>query len=94
MTFLDVWVGYAIFGVTAFSLVFVWAVRARQFSDLDRGRYIPLEGGESGALDDEQCRRRARLDRWGLVVVIVIAAALLITAVVLGMWGLVHGTGR
>jgi hypothetical protein len=91
MTFVDVWVGYAIFGVTAFSVVFAWAVRARQFSNLDRGRYIPLDAGEPVTTDDVQCRG-SRVDRWGLAVVVAIAAGLLATALVLGIWSAGHGT--
>jgi nitrogen fixation-related uncharacterized protein len=82
MTFIDVWIGYAIFGVTLFSVVFAWAVRTRQFSDLDRGRYIPLDAdhpSEAGG------GRVSRIDRWGLRVMVLIAAALLIAAVVVGI---------
>jgi cbb3-type cytochrome oxidase maturation protein len=46
MTFLDIWIIYAVVGTTVFSLFFFWAVRARQFTDLDRGRFIPLESAE------------------------------------------------
>lgn len=92
MTFLDVWVGYAIFGVTLFSLVFTWAVRARQFSNLDRGRFIPLEGEESVAVDEGRCASRA--DRLGLAVVIGIVAVLLLAALVIGVWCAGHGTSR
>ncbi len=92
MTFLDVWVGYAILGVTAFSLVFVWAVRERQFSDFDRARRIPLEGGALPTPDDGSTHR-FRADRWGLVTVAAVVGVLLITAVVLG-WSSCHGTCR
>lgn len=81
---MDVWIGYAIFGVTLFSLVFAWAVRTRQFSDLDRGRYIPLDS--AGA--EPEVRENAgdcRLDKWGLRVIVLIAASLLLSAVIVGI---------
>ena len=82
MTFIDVWIGYAIFGVTLFSLVFLWAVRTRQFSDLDRGRYIPLDRDEP-----ERARKESvsRLDRWGLRLLLLAAAGVLIAAVLVGV---------
>lgn len=43
MTFLEVWIGYSIFGITAFSMVFIWAVRTKQFTDFDRARYLALK---------------------------------------------------
>ncbi len=46
MALLTMWILYAVFGVTVFSLLFLWAVRARQFSDQDRARYLPLEDPE------------------------------------------------
>ena len=42
MTFMSVWLLYAIVGVALFAATFLWAVRTRQFSDLDRARYIAL----------------------------------------------------
>lgn len=85
MTFLDVWLGYAVFGTIVFSIIFVWAVRARQFSDLDRGRYIPLDGDRTTSSEDEPCRRRSRVDLWGVALVVCIAGVLMLTAVVLGI---------
>lgn len=40
------WILYTAFGVTVFSLAFLWAVRARQFWDQDRARHLPLESEE------------------------------------------------
>ena len=37
------WVLYAVIGVSVFSAVFLWAVRAGQFRDQDRARYLPLQ---------------------------------------------------
>jgi hypothetical protein len=78
MTFLRVWVGYAVFGVTAFSAFFVWAVRARQFSNLDRGRYIPLEREGSESED----RQPAKVDRYTGMAIAVISAGL----IGIGLW--------
>lgn len=36
------WILYAFLGVTAFSLLFLWAVRNRQFSDQERARWLAL----------------------------------------------------
>lgn len=83
MTFLDVWIGYALFGITAFSLVFVWAVRTRQFSNLDRGRYIPLDEELTTSKPDQ--RRASRIDIWALRLMVLIAASLLIAALVVGI---------
>lgn len=82
MTFIDVWIGYAIFGVTAFSLVFVWAVRARQFSNLDRGRYIPLDADQTA---QDSSDRAGRADKWGLRIMVIIAAAMLLAAVIVAI---------
>ncbi len=49
MTLLTMWLMYTAFGVTFFSLVFVWAVRTRQFAGQDRARRLPLEYPEAVA---------------------------------------------
>ncbi len=36
------WLLYLAFGVTVFSLIFIWAVRTRQFSDQERARHLAL----------------------------------------------------
>jgi len=43
MTLLVMWTVYAVFGVILYSLVFLWAVRTRQFSSEQRARRMPLE---------------------------------------------------
>jgi len=43
MTLLVMWTTYAVFGVIAFSAVFLWAVRTRQFSSEERARRLPLD---------------------------------------------------
>jgi len=47
MALLVMWLVYAAFGVIVFSLIFLWAVRAGQFSDQQRARYLALDGAEN-----------------------------------------------
>ncbi len=76
MTFLEVWVGYAIVGTLIFTVMFAWAVRARQFSDMDRARKIALDADKpiekGGAV-----RTPSRIDRYTWVGIALITAALL-----------------
>ena len=46
MGVLTMWLLYACFGVSVFSLLFVWAVRNRQFTDQERARYLALHSPE------------------------------------------------
>ena len=82
MTFLTVWIVYAICGSVIFSAVFVWAVRARQFSDLDRARYIALRTSDD---IDPAGKPPGRVDRWTLPVIVVIALAPLAIALWIGL---------
>ncbi len=75
MGFLEVWVLYAIFGVTVFSAGFVWAVRAGQFSNLDRGRYIALNAAKP-LDDDREGQRPGVFDRYTSVFLFVVLAVL------------------
>ena len=84
MTFLDVWIAYAIFGSAAFSAVFVWAVRSRQFTELDRQRYIALNAAELRERSDAN-RRPAGLDRYTWLALLLITFALMSAAVWLGL---------
>ena len=43
MTLLVMWLSYTFFGVALFSLVFLWAVRTRQFSDPGRAARLVIE---------------------------------------------------
>jgi cbb3-type cytochrome oxidase maturation protein len=42
MSLIVTWVLYALLGIGWFSAFFLWAVRARQFTDQERARYLPL----------------------------------------------------
>ena len=46
MDVLTMWLLYSVFGVTVFSLLFLWAVRNRQFTDQDRARHLALHSPE------------------------------------------------
>ena len=63
MSLIAVWVIYAIVGTAAFTAAFAWAVRTRQFSDLDRARIIALKSAEP--VDGAETRQRTpcRADR-------------------------------
>jgi len=39
------WIGFLLLMLAGLGLVFLWAVRARQFSDQQRVRFLPLESG-------------------------------------------------
>ena len=82
MTFLEVWVAYAVVGVTVFSAVFVWAVRNRQFTDFDRARYIALRDQPEAERASEL---HSRLDKYVLVGIVLITCAALLTAIVFGL---------
>lgn len=43
--FVFIWLGLLLLMSVGVSWVFLWAVRARQFSDQDRARYLPLQSG-------------------------------------------------
>jgi nitrogen fixation-related uncharacterized protein len=82
MGFLEVWVAYAIFGVTVFSAAFVWAVRAGQFSNLERGGHIPLDSAEP--LDDDRLGRVPSVfDRYTAALLFTLLAVLIV--VILGI---------
>lgn len=63
MTFVEVWIGYAIFGTAIFSAAFIWAVRERQFSELHRGGRIPLDADRMDDADPSE-RRPTLVDRF------------------------------
>ena len=85
MTFLDVWIGYAIFGVTLFSLVFVWAVRTRQFTDFDRARYIALNAAEQVESAEQYKRRPGLIDRYTWVFLVLLLLSVITVVFWLGL---------
>lgn len=85
MTFLDLWIGYAIFGTTVVSAVFVWAVRARQFTEFDRARRIGLDA--EGPKPEEEESKPGRLDRYTWVGLAVLTAGVVGMALWVGYGG-------
>lgn len=43
--FLAMWLGFLAVMIGAITMVLIWAVRSRQFSNQDRARYLPLKSG-------------------------------------------------
>ena len=82
MTFLDVWIGYSIFGVTLFSLVFVWAVRSRQFTDFDRARFIAINAAEQVENAEQYKRKPSLVDRYTWLFL----TLLLLIVIVIVLW--------
>jgi nitrogen fixation-related uncharacterized protein len=80
MTFMDVWIGYAIVGTAVFSAIFVWAVRTRQFTELNRQRYIALRAADS--LEADRAAVPGRLDRYTWFAL----ALLTLAMVAAGLW--------
>jgi cbb3-type cytochrome oxidase maturation protein len=87
MTFLQVWVGYAIFGALIFTVMFTWAVRARQFTDMGRARQIPLDAAEPVEKADRVGGRPSRIDRWTWLGIALITVALLAYTLWVAFWG-------
>lgn len=63
MTLLTAWVIYAVIGIAAYSAAFVWAVRTRQFTELDRASRIALKDLEPCDADKLN-RRPGLIDRY------------------------------
>lgn len=83
MIFLKVWIGYTIFGVSVFSAAFVWAVRARQFTDLGRAHHIALRSAEPIERADD--RVPSRLDRYTVLFLFLLLALVLAATLVVAM---------
>jgi nitrogen fixation-related uncharacterized protein len=47
--FLVLWIAFTVIALGGIIAVLVWAVRARQFSDQDHARYLPLESKRPGS---------------------------------------------
>jgi cbb3-type cytochrome oxidase maturation protein len=80
------WIMYTGVGILVFSLAFLWAVRARQFWDQDRARYLPLEDEEPAPEEPAPDPAEKRGGSAGLlapIIVFVIGLGLVILTVVL-----------
>jgi nitrogen fixation-related uncharacterized protein len=84
MSFVDVWIVYAIFGTTAFSTVFVWAVRSRQFTELDRQRYLALRA-EEPVESERTGRTPTRPDLYTLLALALITLGVITAGLWLGL---------
>lgn len=83
MNLLEIWVLYAIFGSTAFSALFLWAVRTRQFSDFDRPRHIPLRTLKGP--DNKETNGLSRIDKFTLLGLAIITLVVMISVVWIGV---------
>ena len=81
MTFLDVWVGYTIAGVFLFTAVFVWAARNGQFSNLDRGRHIPLKADRLIENPGNPETPPSQIDRYTWVSLLLLTVVVLIVVI-------------
>jgi len=86
MTFLDIWVGYTIAGVFLFTAVFLWAARNGQFSNLDRGRHIPLDADRLIEKPGDSEVRPSRIDRYTWVSVLLLTVGMMVVVVVAAKW--------
>jgi cbb3-type cytochrome oxidase maturation protein len=77
VTLLVMWLTYTAFGVTFFSLVFLWAVRNRQFSDQDKARYLVLGDDAASEVTTPAPARRVSPVLYVPVALLLLAAALL-----------------
>jgi len=84
MTFLEVWIGYAIVGTSAFSAMFIWAVRTRQFKNFDHARKIALKAENLIESDEQVNRKTSAVDKFGLYALFLITLVLLLSAVIVG----------
>lgn len=80
MTLLSAWIIWALCGVAIYSAAFVWAVRSRQFSDLEKPRYIALDSDRF--IEEDTGRVPGRIDRYTGVGLF----TLLFIAVVVTLW--------
>jgi nitrogen fixation-related uncharacterized protein len=61
--FLAMWIAFTVIALGGIIAVLVWAVRARQFSDQNHARYLPLEsvipGPDKPPADDAKKETKA-----------------------------------
>lgn len=81
MTFLDVWVGYTIAGVILFTAVFLWAARNGQFSNLDKGRHIPLKADKLIEQPWDSETPPSQIDRYTWVSLLLLTVVIIIVVI-------------
>lgn len=84
MTFLEVWIGYAILGSAIFAAGLVWAVRHRQFTDMDSARDIALRAEDDIGNEPQSCSHN-RADIAGLAGILLTAIAVIAAVVWIGL---------
>lgn len=84
MTFVWVWLGFAVFAAVTLSAAFAWAVRNRQFSDLDRAGRIALTAEDPLESGEDLPRAPNRGDMYGLALVMLTALAVIVALVCVG----------
>ena len=84
MTIVWIWVANVIYAAAVISAALLWAVRTKQFSDMDRPRHFALD---AEPLDDASTRRRSpgRLVRYAWAQLLLDTAALFAVVLVLGI---------
>ena len=84
MSFIAIWVMWAICGVAALSAALVWAVRTRQFTELDRQRHIPLKAARIRE-GETPVHAPSRADRFALLAILIVTLCVLTSAIWLGI---------
>ena len=87
MSLAEAWALYTVIGASAFAAAFAWAVRARQFTELDRQRRMALDV-EPEVEEKDVARPVSRADRF-VALALPALALLAIAAVMLAgarMW--------
>lgn len=84
MTFVQVWVGYAVFGCLLFSSAFLWAVRQGQFHDMDEARFLALD--KSSHPDQSDLAKPSKADRAAVAGLLVVALGVLVAVTLLAWW--------
>lgn len=86
MTLLVAWTICTVFGMSLYAVCFIWAVRSRQFTELDRQRYIALDVDDS-VPPEQKDLHPGRLDRYTWIFIVLLAAAVCSSAAWLAVFG-------
>ncbi|HEY3397547.1 MAG TPA: cbb3-type cytochrome oxidase assembly protein CcoS [Armatimonadota bacterium] len=81
MTLLAIWMLYTFLAVAFFSLIFLWAVRTRQFSDQERVSRLPLADAEAPPGPPPTESRHAWLAVLGVPLAILVLGGLVLVGV-------------
>ncbi len=80
-----IWLGNVIYVATVVSAALLWAVRNRQFSDMDRPRHFALNAADELNDQSQANRRPGRLDRYIWLFMLIVTAAVFATALWIGI---------